>query len=526
MGVRHNYSMLSLTPVVKRDNPEIAVIPKRRVRKMGGALTMSQVKPKPAIKVLNENRIVSAVRMQDIKSKGILQQYIDGLYGDDGKLRTSKQLYQYIPSGAWKDRRCFIIGGGTSAKGFDFSKLKGELVITVNRAFEYCPNSAINLCQDARVFGFYENKEFPEGAEAKKKFEEYAGYKTWLNVQAFPFPEDIYQIDIVHSSDFKYDSYSGGIPPYNNSGINALCLAVCLGANPIYLIGFDCYGVNGRTANFHSGYPESNEEHIYNDFIRDFNYVSHLIKDKTKVINLNPDSAIKCFDFGRFEDIKKIKRPIVVSFYTEGTGYELEIRRLKKSAVRFGLEYDFYAQKDLGSWRANIHDRIRILRHFLDKHKGRDILYIDADGEIQQYPALFDDFKDEFGITKIDRSKYWKDWEEFHSDRFEYLGGTMYLKNCKPVRELLDLWERLDAPMETKLSQHTLIHAIEGMEGKIKINLLPLTYCQIFDVMINEGEPVIEHFQASRRGLLYVKVKEDGIKYLDFGNGVKTDGIA
>jgi len=44
--------------------------------------------------------------------------------------------------------------------------------------------------------------------------------------------------------------------------------------------------------------------------------------------------------------------------------------------------------------------------------------------------------------------------------------------------------------------------------------------------MINEGEPVIEHFQASRRGLLYVKVKEDGIKYLDFGNGVKTDGIA
>ena len=492
---------------------------------MGQAITMSQL-GKPQREVITHKKPPASVTMQDIKHKGILQQYIDNLYDGDGKLRKNKLLYQYIPSGAWAGRRCFIIGGGTSLKGFDFERLRGELVITVNRGFEYAPFSAINLCQDARVFGFYENKEFAEGEEAKKKFEAYKGYKTWLNVQAFPFPEDIYQIDIIHPSDFKYNSYAGGIPPYNNSGLNALCLAICLGANPIYLLGFDCYGVNDSTANFHSGYPSSNKEEIYKDFIKDFNKVAGEVKDITKIINLNPKSNIKAFEFGNIDDIKEIKRPIVVSFFTKGTGYELEIRKLEKSIIRFGLEYDFYAQDDKGSWRANIHDRIRILKHFLDKHKGRDILYIDADGEIQQYPALFDNFKEDFGITKIDRSKYWKNWEEFHSDRFEYLGGTMYLKNCKPVRELLDLWERLDAPMETKLSQHTLIHAIEGMEGKIKINLLPLTYCQIFDVMINEGEPVIEHFQASRRGLLYVKVKENGTKYLDFGNGVKTDGIA
>jgi hypothetical protein len=77
----------------------------------------------------------------------------------------------------------------------------------------------------------------------------------------------------------------------------------------------------------------------------------------------------------------------------------------------------------------------------------------------------------------------------------------MYLKNNKRIRELLDIWEKLDKPMETKLSQHTLINAIKTMGKKLKLKQLPLPYCQIFDTMAEEGEPVIEHFQASRRSI-------------------------
>jgi hypothetical protein len=122
------------------------------------------------------------------------------------------------------------------------------------------------------------------------------------------------------------------------------------------------------------------------------------------------------------------------------------------------------------------------------------------------------------GIVKIDRSKYWKNWEEHPASRYEYLGGTMYMKNNGRIRKLLDRWEELDAPMKTQLSQQTLIKVIESMP-ELRVNLLPPNYCQIFDTMAGEGEPVVEHFQASRRGILYLKMKEEGVYELDFGKG-------
>lgn len=432
------------------------------------------------------------------------QDHLDRLF------RPHKQnlLHSKMPSGIWKGRRCFLIGGGPSLKGFDFSQLKGELVITVNRAFEDCSWSAINICQDARVFGWYEGGDL--GEEARKKFASYKGYKTWLNVQAFPFPEDIYQIDLCHVSDFNYKNYSGGIPPHGNSGLNALCVAACLGADPIYLLGFDMKGSDKHTANYHKGYPTQDSDNVYPQFIQDFKNAMGAFNPGSRVINLNPDSALRCFPFGRFEDLPKIKRPIVASFFTKGTGYEQEIKRLEESCIRYGFEYDFLPAENKGTWRKNIHARIQILMDFLNKPHGRDILYIDADGAIINYPTLFDNFQEDFGAVYMDREKYMpKVWnKEFYGEapggKWEILGGTMYLKNNIRVRKMLEKWEELDAPMNTYLSQVHLPNAIKAVPD-LKIRKLPDGYCQIFDIMAEAGEPIIEHYQASRRSLLSVK---------------------
>ena len=461
---------------------------------------MSDVKARDRLPNDNHSHGGSISMHQVNKDKRLAQMFVS---------RTAHKLWQSLPSGIWIGRRCFIIGGGPSLKGFDFNQLKGELVITVNRGFESYPDAVLNLAQDARLWGWYENGDL--GAEAKKKFETYKGYRTWLNVQAFPYPEDISVVEICHSSDFKFNNYVGGIPPHGNTGLNALCLAACLGASEIYLLGFDCKGINGRTANFHAGYPDSADESIYKNFIDEFKEVAHLIRHRSKVINLNPNSGIRCFEFAEFKDLPKINRPIVVSFFTKGTGYEKEIKRLEESCHKFGLEYDFLGVENLGTWRKNIHSRIKILLGFLDKHTGRDILYIDADGAILNYPVLFDNFQEDFGAVEIDRQRYfpgtWNKsiWSEAIRGKFEILGGTMYFKNNKNARAMLEEWEKLDAPMDTVLSQVHLQKAIDSVPG-FKFKKLPDNYCQIFDIMASAGEPVIEHYQASRRGLLTTKL--------------------
>ena len=462
--------------------------------------------------------IQRAVKMSDVPDKSRLDKYLENLYNNK-TLRASTKLWEMIPSGYWKNRRCFVIGGGTSLEGFDFNKLRGELVITVNRAFENVPFSVINIAQDARLWGWYENGQL--GNEAKDKFYKYEGFKTWLNVQAFPFPEDVFQLVPIHVDDFDWEKpkLDGGIPIYGNSGLNALTVALCLGASPIYLLGFDMYGKEGRTANYHSGYPDSNDEKVYkNNFLEDFKDFAWRVKN-TEIINLNPKSALKCFEFDNIDKIPKIKRPKLVSFYTLNTGYQREKDRLKNTARRFGYEVDFYEQEDNGSWRRNIHDRIRILRHFLNKYDD-DILYIDCDAEMVQYPILFDNWdKGDLGIVKISREKYFGgDWKQHWKEKYEYLGGTMYFKNNQRTRALLDLWEKLDIPMETPLSQMTLHPAIERLkaDGKLTVYELPPQYTQIFDIMAENGEPVIEHFQASRRGVWCVKIDEEGKESLSF----------
>ena len=471
---------------------------------MGGCVKMSDLRSKAEFslpKVKGGSLSMSEINLND---------HLGAMY----QKRTAHKLWQSLPANIWKGRRCFVIGGGPSLRGFDFAQLSGELVITVNRGFESFRGSVVNLAQDARLWGWYENGDL--GAEARDAFNSYPGYKTWLNVQAFPYPEDVCVIDICHSADFKFNDYVGGIPPHGNTGLNALCLAACLGASPIYLLGFDCKGEKGRTANFHSGYPDSAEESIYTNFVDEFKEVAHLVRDRAKVINLNPESAIRCFDFDEFANIPKIKRPVYVSYFTKDTGYEVEIERLHESLHRFGLEHELIGIEDRGTWRKNIHARIGVLREALDRI-DRDIVYIDADGAVIHYPELFDNFREDFGAVWLDREKYFPEiWRESWNNeppqgKWEVLGGTMYFKNNKRARALLDAWEALDAPMATTLSQIHLIKAIKSVEG-LRVKKLPDNYTQIFDIMASAGEPVIEHYQASRRCLDRIKIDEGKYK--------------
>lgn len=185
---------------------------------------------------------------------------------------------------------------------------------------------------------------------------------------------------------------------------------------------------------------------------------------------------------------------ITIAFYTMGTIYEDEVKKLEASLKKFDMEYDFLGIADQGEWALNCAYKSKFIRDMLIKHKNKNILYVDADAIVQQKPILFDDFEGDIGV-------HYKDGKEL-------LSGTIFLKNNGKTMSLVESWIQEQEINPKVWDQKTLAKVIELSQSdtvcpltylKIRVIDLPPTYTQIFDTMKNVGDPVIEHFQASRR---------------------------
>lgn len=180
-------------------------------------------------------------------------------------------------------------------------------------------------------------------------------------------------------------------------------------------------------------------------------------------------------------------KPIICSYYT--TEYTELAERLQASADRFDYPTNIVpVAKIRDSWLETIYWRpVFVLRQLAEFEQ--DVVWIDADGVIEQDPVLFEDFTADFGAVQ----------HSFKWQANEILGGTMYFANTVATVDFLKAWIRLndELPKQT-LSQRVIPHALEEVP-QLKFERLPPQYCQIFDHMKDCGEPVISHWQASRR---------------------------
>lgn len=126
-----------------------------------------------------------------------------------------------------------------------------------------------------------------------------------------------------------------------------------------------------------------------------------------------------------------------------------------------------------------------------------NILYVDADARIRQYPKLFDDFDGDIGV-------------HYRRGR-ELLSGTIFLRNNERVRMLVNFWQGEQMLRPETWDQKTLDYVIQARAENLGVKVvdLPPSYTQIFDSMAHHGAPVIEHMQASRRYKKLVTVVED-----------------
>jgi len=165
-----------------------------------------------------------------------------------------------------KERRdntsAFVIGGGPSLQGFDFSKLSNRHTIGVNKSFLSLPDLEYFITVDFTFFNKI-NRKLYKKHPAKKFFVADLSYSYLKEIDGrivdtrFNLVYRLNDFDTIIKSRRKdglglsYDDFRTG----KNSGYCALQLAIVLGFRKIYLLGFDL--CTNNSTHYHNGYGES-----------------------------------------------------------------------------------------------------------------------------------------------------------------------------------------------------------------------------------------------------------------------------
>lgn len=428
-----------------------------------------------------------------------------------------------------KTKKVFIVGGGPSLKNFDFSNFEGYDVIAVNKAIEHVSSAKYFVTMDYTFL----SKTALSVQDINDKVE--ASYFV-LNLEG----NNIKKIDGTYTDiryNLKYDKINGFshiIPSYirnhqktgfstnknefahgSNSGYCALQLAILAGYEEIYLLGFDL-NIESKITHFHNDYKQSIStfRRNINNYKSIFLTSLNLLK-ATNIVSCTKESSLnEVLEYTPFYQALKIKIPeermtrevsyasdlrslMVVGYYTIGTPYELEAQKLIKSLDKLNLLYDIVGVTNLGNWQANTRFKAEFMSNMLDKHKDKNLLYVDVDAVVHKRPELFVNYNCDVAVR----------WQDFRWRKNECLSGTIYMENNDKTRKLCKLWASINKSEGSKANtfeQWNLGSAIEKMQkedGLISKNLPP-EYTFIFDSMRRiypNASPVIEHFQASRR---------------------------
>lgn len=213
---------------------------------------------------------------------------------------TNRFFYEVLPDGSWGGKPCIIVGGGPSLRDFNWELLRGWRVIGVNRVYEKFDPTIIFSMDTKFLRWILEGK---YGQEATDAFARSKAYKVWLCTYNCKLPEEIFILRVWKTYKQGFSAFPAtmreGIGHGNNSGYGALNLAVCLGANPIYLLGFDMrYQSDGKktSTHWHDGHPIPHGPDTVRKFIQYFQLAAIKTKEiGLEVINLNPDSLLPFF---------------------------------------------------------------------------------------------------------------------------------------------------------------------------------------------------------------------------------------
>lgn len=178
---------------------------------------------------------------------------------------------------------------------------------------------------------------------------------------------------------------------------------------------------------------------------------------------------------------------IACGFYTPN--YLPQILSLKASLEAQKINHFLKRYEPRGGWEANTRMKPVFVDYCLNKFKGTDIVYLDADAVVRKPLKAFDNMTSDvtllFHPTK-ERGKWY----------LRISAGTVAVRNTPGGRKFAKLWKDGEAKATTTTVDEDLVYmAFADMAG-VSITVLPADYYKIFDAP--GSDPVIEHFQASR----------------------------
>jgi len=187
---------------------------------------------------------------------------------------------------------------------------------------------------------------------------------------------------------------------------------------------------------------------------------------------------------------------IVISFYTVNSPYEREVKGLIDSLNAFNLKYDIQGINSLGSWQKNTIYKAQFIKEMIIKHKGKNLVWIDADAVIKSDPFILSMIDSD--VAFYYRTKGGR--EGRIQEPCELISACMFMKANDSVLRLLDMWIERNNNDHGDLEQHYLQQVIPEWRSQGGTHsVLPQQYCKIFDSQ--EDKIAVVQNQASRRFL-------------------------
>ncbi len=190
--------------------------------------------------------------------------------------------------------------------------------------------------------------------------------------------------------------------------------------------------------------------------------------------------------------------PLIVSYYTKDTLYQLEVQNLIASCKRWNLLHHIESISSFGSWERNCAYKPFFLMEKLQQFR-KPLFWVDADAAFLQEPGRLEAFKTDFA-ARINHA-----CEDTHPSKI--YSGSLFINATQGAERLLKAWgqaciQALTDPHRTHefWDQMALRDVIQQGIPNTTIGELPPEYVTIIDHPHDpQDNTVIAHYQASRR---------------------------